>query len=63
MNPAGAHSGKLLPTGRAVDTMEVEGYSPFPVTILDVANPMVFIRAENLGINNLAMEDPRMVKY
>ncbi len=59
LNPAGSHSGKLFPTGRMVDLVELEGLKPLEVTILDVANPMVFIRAEDLGIRNLGMEDPR----
>ncbi|MBW1962135.1 MAG: 3-methylitaconate isomerase [Deltaproteobacteria bacterium] len=59
LNPAGAYSGKLFPTGRAVDTIEIKDYGSLEVTILDVANPMVFIRAKDLGIENLAGEDPR----
>jgi len=59
LNPAGAYSGKLFPTGRPVDMMKIDGHPPFPATIIDVANPMVFIRAEDLGIKSLALEDPR----
>lgn len=61
LKPAGAYSGKLFPTGRVVDLVELEGLPPLEVTILDVANPMVFIRAEDLGIRSLGMEDPRSV--
>jgi len=59
LNPAGAYSGKLFPTSRMVDLVELEGFPPLEVTILDAANPMVFIRAEDLGIRNLGLEDPR----
>jgi 2-methylaconitate cis-trans-isomerase PrpF len=59
LKPGGAYSGKLFPTGRLVDLVELEGIPPLEVTILDVANPMVFIRAEDLGIRSLGMEDPR----
>ena len=59
LNPAGAYSGKLLPTGNVVDKIELEGLPPFEMTILDAANPMAFVRAKDLGIENLAAEDPR----
>ena len=63
LNPAGAYSGEMLPTGNVVDRIELEGLPPFDITILDVANPMAFVRAEDLGIQNLAEEDPRTVSF
>jgi len=59
LNPAGAFGGKLLPTGRVVDTMKIEGVPSFNVSILDVANPMVFLPSDALNITDLSMEDPR----
>ena len=46
-----------------MDRIELEGLPPFDITILDVANPMAFVRAEDLGIQNLAEEDPRTVSF
>ena len=43
-NPVGAKTGRLLPTGRAVD--EVAGYA---VSCVDVAVPMVIARAADFG--------------
>jgi 2-methylaconitate cis-trans-isomerase PrpF len=45
LEPAGSVTGRLLPTGSAVD--RVEGVD---VSVVDVASPHVFVRAADLGI-------------
>lgn len=50
INPAGSISGKLLPTGNAVDVLEVPGLGSLEVSIVDAANPLVFVRAKDLGL-------------
>ena len=50
LDPAGAKTGKLFPTGRKIDRIDVPGYGPIEVTLLDCSNPTVFIRAKDLGI-------------
>jgi len=45
VDPGGARTGKLLPTGRAVDT--VEGVA---ASLVDATNPVVFVRAKDLGL-------------
>ena len=50
LNPAGAGTGKLLPTGKAKETLDVPGYGPIEVSIVDCSNTIVFIRAKDLGI-------------
>jgi len=47
---AGSLTGKLLPTGKVVDTLKVEGEGEFEVSLVDAAIPTVFIRAEALGL-------------
>lgn len=47
----GAKTGKLLPTGRAVDTVVLEDGRRFEVSICDVANPCVFVAAIDLGMS------------
>lgn len=47
---AGARTGKLLPTGNAIDKIQVEGIGELEVSIVDAANPMVFVRAKDLGL-------------
>ena len=49
-NPAGSRTGKLFPTGNKRDVFDVPGYGEIEVTVLDCSNPMVFIRAKDLGI-------------
>ena len=47
----GAKTGKLLPTDRAVDTMKLEDGRSIEVSVVDTANPCVFISAESLGLS------------
>ena len=47
--PQGAVSGRLLPTGNARDTIEIEGKT-FEYSFVDAANPVVFVWAENFGL-------------
>lgn len=49
-DPAGSKTGKLFPTGNKRDIFDVPGYGKIEVTVLDCSNPMVFIRAKDLGI-------------
>lgn len=50
---AGARTGKLLPTGNPVDKMEVTGFGTLDVSIVDAANPVVFVRAKDLGLTGI----------
>lgn len=47
---AGSATGKLLPTGNPVDTVDVPGVGPIEMSIVDAANPCVFVRAKDMGI-------------
>ena len=49
-NPAGSRTGKLFPTGQKKEIFDVPGYGPAEVTVMDCSNPMVFIKASDLGI-------------
>ncbi|CAH1687390.1 putative 3-methylitaconate isomerase [Hyphomicrobiales bacterium] len=48
--PGGAATGRLFPTGEAVDRLDISGYPRLPVTLLDVSNPVVFVAATELGL-------------
>lgn len=48
--PAGSVTGKLLPTGHPRDVIEADGRS-FQVSIVDAANPVVFVLASELGLS------------
>ena len=50
VEPAGTLGHGLLPTGNAVDTLDVPGFGPVQVSIVDAANPLVFVKAKDLGL-------------
>ena len=50
-DPGGAGTGRLLPTGNVVDVIEVEGRGPIEASLVDSANPCVFVEAQALGLN------------
>ncbi|MBI0578583.1 3-methylitaconate isomerase [Neobacillus cucumis] len=45
----GAVTGKLFPTGKSVDWIETKN-GTIPISIVDVANPLVFVRAQDVGL-------------
>jgi 2-methylaconitate cis-trans-isomerase PrpF len=47
---AGSKTGKLLPTGRVTDRIGLESGRSVEVTVCDVANPAVFVRASDLDL-------------
>ena len=49
LEPAGAKTGKLFPTGRAKELLALPD-GEIEATILDVSNPIVLVRAEDLGL-------------
>lgn len=50
VDPAGTISDKLLPTGNAVDELEVPGLGKVAVSIVDAANPLAFVKAKDVGL-------------
>jgi 2-methylaconitate cis-trans-isomerase PrpF len=48
-NTAGSATGKLLPTGSVIDTLEIEGIGEIEVSVVDASNPVVFVLAEDIG--------------
>lgn len=57
LNPAGAKTGKLLPTGNVLDVLDIPGFGKIEATILDVSNPMVLVRAEDIGMTGTELPE------
>ena len=55
LDPGGAVTGSLLPTGNVLDPLGVEGAGSVPVSLVDAANPFVFIDASEVGITATEM--------
>lgn len=51
VEPGGAKTGRLLPTGAPVDVLDVPGFGPVEVSCVDAANPCVFVRASDIGMS------------
>ncbi|KAK4614643.1 putative isomerase [Fulvia fulva] len=49
-DPAGSKTGKALPTGNPIDTLELPDGTSIEASLTDVANPGVFVRAADIGI-------------
>ncbi|MDH5535444.1 MAG: PrpF family protein [Betaproteobacteria bacterium] len=56
-DPGGATTGKLLPTGNVVDTLEVPGYGRFKASLVDAANATCFLNAGDLGLTGTEMPE------
>lgn len=56
IDPAGSKTGALLPTGNTVDI-----FDGIRSTCIDVGNPCVFVKAEDLGIDGTMLPDDTQV--
>jgi 2-methylaconitate cis-trans-isomerase PrpF len=50
LDPGGAVTGKLLPTGEPQEVLEIPGVGALTASIVDATNPVVFVRAADLGL-------------
>ena len=57
LEPAGAVTGSLLPTGSTVDSVDVPGVGLIEMSVVDAANPLVFVRWESLGLTGDELPD------
>ncbi|KAK7425010.1 hypothetical protein QQZ08_008406 [Neonectria magnoliae] len=62
MDPAGAKTGKALPTGNPVDVLELSDGSTVSASLVDVGNPGVFVGTEGLGLAEHMALTPALVE-
>jgi 2-methylaconitate cis-trans-isomerase PrpF len=57
LDPGGARTGRLLPTGRPVDEVELDGAGRFRLSLVDAAAPVAFVAAAELGLDGTEPPD------
>ena len=57
LSPGGAQTGALLPTGAAADDLDLPGFGRLRATLVDAANPAVFVAAADLGLSGAESPD------
>lgn len=55
MDPGGASTGRLLPTGKEQEWLDVPGYGPIRASMVDASNACVFVLAADLGLSGHEM--------
>jgi len=56
-DPGGATTGKLLPTGNAVDVLDVPGVGNVRASLVDAANATVWVHARDLGLTGTELPE------
>ena len=56
-DPGGATTGKLLPTGNVVDTLDVPGLGKIRASLVDAANATVWINAKDIGLTGTELPE------
>ena len=57
LDPGGSRTGRLLPSGRAVDWLDLPDGSRVEASLVDAANPCVFVAAEALGLEGAELPE------
>ena len=57
LEPGGAVTGRLLPTGRAHDVLAVPGAGEIEATLIDASTALVIVRAENVGATGIELPE------
>ena len=55
LNSGGSRTGKLLPTGRVADEITLKNGKKVRVSLVDAANPAVFVKAEDIGLSGVEL--------
>lgn len=57
LEPGGSMTGRLLPTGHPAESLNVPGVGSVTVSLVDAANPVVFVRPADLGLRGTELPD------
>jgi 2-methylaconitate cis-trans-isomerase PrpF len=57
LNSGGSKTGKLLPTGNKIDTIFMSDGSSLRISIVDAANPAIFVKAKDIGLTGKELPD------
>ncbi len=57
LDPGGAATGKLIPTGDVTSEISLASGEKFRVTIVDAGNPTAFVRADDLGLKGTELPE------
>jgi len=57
LEPGGATTGKLLPTGNVIDMLDVPGVGKISVSMIDAANAAVYVNAADIGLTGTELPD------
>jgi 2-methylaconitate cis-trans-isomerase PrpF len=56
LNPGGTFTGKILPTNHSIDIIMLDDGREFEVSIIDCANVVVFVRAQDIGLQGTELQ-------
>ena len=57
LEPGGAVTGRLLPSGHARDVLDVPGVGEIEATLIDASTALVIVRADALGLSGVELPD------
>jgi len=57
LEPGGSVTRKLLPTGNVTDAIKTSKNGMFTVSLVDAANPVVFVKASELGLRGTEIDE------
>src|SRR5205823_5401794 len=57
LDPGGATTGMLFPSGRLRDRLDIPGFGALDVSLVDAANATVFVRARDIGLTGTELPD------
>lgn len=55
--PGGSVTKKILPTGNKSDLINVPGFGHIVVSVVDVSNPLVFVKAKDVGLKGTELPE------